>query len=65
MHGRDTLASGESVEISFSRKEKAKLWDIKVVDGERNGVEWESINLLEIEEVTLHKKGDKVCAAVK
>ena len=41
------------------------MWDIKVVDGERNGVEWESINLLEIEEVTLHKKGDKVCAAVK
>jgi len=63
--GRDTLPSGESVEITFSRKEKAKLWDIKIVDGEQNGVEWESINLLEIEEVTLHKKGDKVWAVVK
>ncbi len=63
--GRDTLPDGESVEITFARKEKAKLWDIKIVDGEENSVEWESLNLLEIAEVTLHKKGDKVWATVK
>ena len=65
MLGRDTLPDGESVEINFARKEKAKLWDIKIVDGEENSVEWESLNLLEIAEVTLHKKGDKVWATVK
>jgi hypothetical protein len=63
--GRDTLPDGETVEITFARKEKAKLWDIKIVDGEENSVEWESLNLLEISEVTLHKKGDKVWATVK
>ena len=63
--GRDTLAGGDSVNIHFSRKEKAPLWDIKVVDGEGNSVEWESLNLLEISEVTLHKKGDKVWAETK
>ncbi|HEX8127821.1 MAG TPA: hypothetical protein VF527_01885 [Pyrinomonadaceae bacterium] len=63
--GRDTLPDGESVEINFARKEKAKLWDIKVVDGEETSVEWENLNLLEISEVTLHKKGERVWAEVK
>ena len=63
--GRDTLPDGESVEITFSRKEKAKLWDIKIVDGKENSIEWEELNLLEISEVTLHKKGNRVWAEVK
>src|SRR2546421_8099936 len=40
--GQDTLASGESVEIHFSRKEKSKLWDLKVVDKQGNSITWEN-----------------------
>ena len=63
--GTDTLAPGKSVEIKFSPKEKSKLWDLKVVDGEGNSIEWESLNLLEISEVTLHYKDGKAWAETK
>jgi hypothetical protein len=63
--GTDTLPSGQSVEIKFSRKEKAKLWDLKVVDGEGNSIEWERLNLLEISEVTLFYKNGKAWAETK
>lgn len=60
--GQDTLPSGESVNITFSPKERAKLWDLKVVDGKGNSIEWTSLNLLEIEKVTLHYKNGKAWA---
>ena len=63
--GQDTLASGESVDIHFSRKEKAKLWDMKVVDKQGNSITWENLNLLEISEVTLHYKNGKAWADLK
>jgi hypothetical protein len=63
--GQDTLPSGQSVEIKFSPKEKAKLWDLKVVDGQGNSIEWESLNLLEISEVTLYYKNGKAWAETK
>jgi hypothetical protein len=63
--GQDTLPSGESVDIHFSRKEKAKLWDLKVVDKEGNSITWENLNLLEISEVTLHYKNGKAWADLK
>jgi hypothetical protein len=56
--GKDTLDDGESVEIVFARKEKAAKWDLRVSDGEKHSFVWESLNLLEISEVTLfYKKG--------
>ena len=63
--GRDTLPDGESVDITFSPKEKAKLWDLKVVDSKGNSITWESLNLLEISEVTLHYKNGKAWADLK
>lgn len=63
--GQDTLPNGESLDIHFSRKETAKLWDLKIVDGQGNSVEWENLNLLKISEITLHMKGSKVWADVK
>jgi len=63
--GQDTLPSGESVDIHFSRKEKSKLWDLKVVDKEGNSIVWENLNLLEISEVTLHYKDGKAWADLK
>lgn len=63
--GQDTLADGDSVDIHFSPKEKAKLWDLKVVDGKGNSITWESLNLLEISDVTLHYKNGKAWADLK
>jgi hypothetical protein len=65
--GRDTLASGEFVDIVFSRKEKTKLWDLRIVDGEGTAIEWPNLNLLEISKVTLHynKKTGKVWADIE
>ena len=63
--GADTLASGESVEIKFSPKEKSKLWDLKIVDGKGNSIEWTKLNLLEISEVTLFYKDGKAWAETK
>ena len=63
--GQDTLADGDSVDIHFSPKTKAKLWDLKVVDGKGNSITWENLNLLEIADVTLHYKNGKAWADLK
>jgi hypothetical protein len=63
--GRDTLPSGESVEITFSPKEKAAKWDLKVEDKDGNSIEWENLNLLEISKVTLHYKDGRAWADVE
>ena len=52
--GKDTMADGESLDIKFHRTEKAKMWDLKIVDKAGNSLEWENLNLLEIEQVTLN-----------
>ena len=63
--GKDTMADGESLEIKFSRKEAAKLWDLKIVDKEGTSIEWENLDLLDISEITLHYKDGKATAEVK
>jgi hypothetical protein len=63
--GRDTLPSGQSVEITFSPKEKAAMWDLKVTDSGGNSIEWENLNLMEISEVTLHYANGRGTAEVK
>jgi cytoskeletal protein RodZ len=63
--GQDTLADGQSVEITFSPKEKAAMWDLKVTDSKDNSIEWENLNLMEISEVTLHYSNGKGTAEVK
>lgn len=63
--GEDTLVNGAEVDIKFSRKEKAKLWDLKVVDADGNEVTWENLDLLEISKVTLHYKKGKAWADVE
>jgi len=52
--GVDTLADGDSVKITFEDREKHVHWDLKVVDGKGNSIEWHDLNLIEIDEVTLH-----------
>jgi hypothetical protein len=56
--GLDLLEDGESVEITFSADEKAKLWDLKVVDGEGDEIVWTDLKLNEISRVTLRFDGN-------
>jgi pyruvate/2-oxoglutarate dehydrogenase complex dihydrolipoamide acyltransferase (E2) component len=60
--GRDTLPSGQSVDIKFNRNEKAAMWDLRVEDSKGNAIEWENLNLLQISKVTLHYKDGKATA---
>jgi hypothetical protein len=60
--GQDTLDDGDSVDIHFSRKEKAKLWDLRVEDSEGNYVYWEDFDLLEISKITIYYKKGKATA---
>jgi hypothetical protein len=62
--GVDTLPPGESVEIKFSRKERVKLWDLRVEDEEGSFIEWENLNLIKISKVTLYYKNGKATAIV-
>jgi hypothetical protein len=52
--GKDTLPSGQSVDIKFHRDETAANWDLKVEDKQGNSIEWSDLNLLKISKVTLH-----------
>jgi hypothetical protein len=52
--GKDTLASGDSLKITFDDRDKHVHWDLKVTDKDGNSLEWYDLNLVEIEEVTLH-----------
>jgi len=63
--GKDTLPDGESVEISFSPKEKADSWDLKVTDASDNSIIWENLSLTEITDVILHYKNGKATAETK
>lgn len=63
--GADTLASNGTLDITFSRKEKAKFWDLRVEDEDGNFIEWDKLNLLEISTVTLFYKNGKATATVE
>src|SRR5436309_3026128 len=39
--GRDVLKDGGKLDITFSPKSKACVWDMKIVDEEKDSVEWE------------------------
>ena len=63
--GVDTLADGDSVKVVFEDRDKHVHWDLKVVDGKGNSIEWHDLNLIEISELTLHYKDGKAWADVK
>ena len=52
--GQDTLASGDSVKVTFNDREKKVRWDLKITDKDGNSLEWEDLNLVEISDLTLH-----------
>jgi hypothetical protein len=63
--GRDTLPSGESLEITFDRDEKAAMWDLRVEAKDGSFIVWENLNLMEISDVTLNYKDGKATAITK
>lgn len=63
--GRDTLASDEILDISFSRSEKAQYWDLRIEDEDGEFIEWEKLDLLEISKLTLYYQNGKATATVE
>jgi hypothetical protein len=63
--GKDTLANGESLEITFGKHDRAHHWDLRIEDEKGNSVTWENLDLMKIEEVTLHLKDGKAWADLK
>lgn len=63
--GRDTLASDQILDISFSRSEKAEYWDLRIEDEDGEFIEWEKLDLLEISKVTLYYQNGKANATVE
>ena len=60
--GVDTLVPSDSVTIVFTKKEKAKLWDLRVEDSEGAFIEWANLNLRGVSSVTLYYKNGKATA---
>lgn len=63
--GKDTLANGESLEITFGKRDRAHHWDLRVEDEKGNSLTWENLDLMKIEEVVLHYKDGKAWADLK
>lgn len=63
--GKDVLKDGESVDIEFSRKETTCQWDLKVVDADKDSIEWTKLDLCKANEITLKYEGKKPTAIIK
>ena len=63
--GKDTLAAGQSVDVSFDADEAAEKWDLRVQDKDGNAIEWTDLDLTEISKVTLFYEGGKATAKVE
>lgn len=55
--GKDALANGDSVHITFNAGDKAAYWDIRVEDTSGGFLEWDNFNLKEISTITLKSNG--------
>jgi hypothetical protein len=63
--GKDVLANGEKVDITFSSGETECNWDLKIVDEDKDDVEWTKLNLCTASEITLMYEGKKPTAIIK
>jgi len=52
--GRDTLADGENVNISFEKGERGCHYDLKVVYQDKDEAEWHDLNICEINTIHIH-----------
>ena len=51
--GRDVLSDGETVDISFSRKDKTCKWDVRVVYDDGEEAEWYGFDLCEVSKIKI------------
>jgi hypothetical protein len=51
--GQDVLKNNEKVDIGFSPKARTCAWDLKIVDEDKDDVEWANLNFCEANEITL------------
>jgi hypothetical protein len=63
--GKDTLSNGDSLDITFGKHDRAHHWDLRIEDEKGNTLTWENLDLMKIEEVTLHFKDGKAWADLK
>lgn len=63
--GKDILKNKASVDIEFSRKETTCLWDLKVIDVEKDSIEWTKLDLCKANEITLKYEGKHPTAIIK
>ncbi len=52
--GRDVLADGERVDITFPKRENVCRWDLKVVYDDGEEAIWNDFNLCETSRITIH-----------
>jgi hypothetical protein len=63
--GKDILANGEKVDITFSSAETECNWDLKIVDEDDDDIIWTKLNLCTANEITLMYEGKKPTAIIK
>ncbi len=63
--GEDTLPDGESLDVSFPKREKSARWDLRIEDEKGNAITFTDVNLKETSEVVLHYKDGKAWADLK
>jgi hypothetical protein len=62
--GTEVLEDGEKAEITFSRDETARNWDLMIVDEDGDKVVWDEIDLLEAESITLYYENGRPTAKI-
>jgi hypothetical protein len=60
--GKDTLEDGQSLEIKFHEDEESEKWDLRIEDKDGHAIEWEDLNLMKINKITLHYSDGKATA---
>ena len=60
--GTDTMPDGNTLDISFSRKETVMLWDLRIEDEDGAYLVWTNLNLRALATVTLYYKNGKTTA---
>ena len=61
--GKDVLPEDAHVDIHFSHRAHADLWDLKVVDADGDEYVWEDFDLTTISKITIQWDGENTSAS--
>jgi len=62
--GVDTMPDSNTLDITFARKEKSVLWDLRIEDEEGSYLVWTKLNLTAIATLTLNYRNGKTTALI-